>query len=401
MQPKICITSLEYPPDMGGVGESVHRIAHLLLDLGYEVHVAVFHSKYGSTNEVYRRHTGYKTEMQDGVFVHRVKPSIRYAQPTKQDFLSDIYFQLKLLYEEHRFDLFHAFFLNETGYLTTLLARENDVPVINSIRGSDLHKHIFSPPMYAQMVWTLENSSWTTFVSPDLRKRAMLAAPSIQTKASVFWNSIVPIDFSQLPAPPLLDRLQGTVIGSVGRFRDKKGIEYLIDACAVLSQETELTLLLVGDFAEKEQGYWAQTLQESNLSERIVVTGMLDRQSALAYLPYMDIFAIPSLNDGCPNAMLEAMMAGRAIVGTNVDAIGGILEDEVDGLLVQPASAREIGRALRRLMTQPELRKQFGAAAQRKVLTQLNPKVEQSNWQYVYEQVLGVTKPILTGVSVT
>jgi len=400
MQTKVCITTLEYPPDMGGVGESVHRIAHFLFDLGYEVHVAVFHSKHRNADEIYRRHTGYKTELQDGIIVHRIKPSIRYAQPTKQDFLSDVYFQLKLLYEEHQFALFHAFFVNETGYLTTLLARENDVPVINSVRGSDLHKHIFSPSMYAQMVWTLENSAWVTFVSPDLQKRAVLAAPSIQTKSSVFWNSITPIDFNQLPTPPLVDRLQGTVIGSVGRFRDKKGIEFLIDACAVLSQETELTLLLVGDFAEKEQEYWTQTLEDSQITDRIFITGLLDRQEALAYLPHMDIFAIPSLNDGCPNAMLEAMMAGRAIVGTNVDAIGGILENGLDAFLVKPASARELGRALRQLIAQPELRKQFGAAAQRKVLTQLSPKVEQSNWQYVYEQVLGVTKPVLTGVGV-
>jgi len=42
MKQKICITTLEFPPDVGGVGQSVSRIAHMLLDLGYEVHVAVF-----------------------------------------------------------------------------------------------------------------------------------------------------------------------------------------------------------------------------------------------------------------------------------------------------------------------------------------------------------------------
>lgn len=400
MSIKVCITTLEYPPDMGGVGESVHRIAHLLSDSGYEVHVAVFHSKYCNASEVCHHDTACKTEQKDGIFVHRIQPPVRCAQPTKQDFLSDVYFQLKLLYEEHQFDLFHAFFVNETGYLTTLLARENDVPVINSVRGSDLHKHIFSPSMYAQMVWALENSAWVTFVSPDLQERAALIAPSIQTKSSTFWNSIAPINFSQLSKPALIDRLQGHVIGSVGRFRDKKGIEFLIDACATLSQEVELTLLLVGDFADKEQIYWKQKLQTSAIADRMIITGILDRQNALAYLPYMDIFAIPSLNDGCPNALLEAMMAARAIVGTNVDAIGGILEDGLDAFLIKPASARELEEALRRLIAQPELRKQFGTAAQQKVLTQLNPKVEQSHWQYVYEQALGMTQPIFTKVRV-
>jgi glycosyltransferase involved in cell wall biosynthesis len=127
---------------------------------------------------------------------------------------------------------------------------------------------------------------------------------------------------------------------------------------------------------------------------------MLDRPSALAYLPYMNIFAIPSLNDGCPNAMLEAMLSGRAIVGTQVDAIGSILENGLDAFLVKPDSSRELGRALRQLIAQPELRKQFDAAAQHKVLTQLHPSVEQSHRQFVYEQVLEFGKSILTEVSV-
>ncbi|HAG81978.1 MAG TPA: glycosyl transferase, partial [Cyanobacteria bacterium UBA12227] len=42
MKQKICITTLEFPPDVGGVGESAYRIAQMLLELGYEVHVAVF-----------------------------------------------------------------------------------------------------------------------------------------------------------------------------------------------------------------------------------------------------------------------------------------------------------------------------------------------------------------------
>lgn len=405
MKKKVCLTTLEYPPAVGGVGESAQRIAKMLVELGYDVHVAIFRAVFwnekqeAATGEFHRSRC--LTEEQEGIIVHRLFPAVRSRSAREQDYLSDLYGQLERLHQKYNFDLFHAFFINETGFLSTLLGRENGFPVINSVRGADLHKHVFAPKQNSQIQWTLKNSSWTTFVSRYLMRRARVLVPSIAGKSSAFWNSIVPIEFGQLPAPPLRDRLQGTVIGSTGNFRDKKGVEYLLDACKKLASERELTLLLVGDFVEKELQYWEQELHNSGLGDRIVITGKISRTEALAYLLYMDIFTLPSITDGCPNALLEAMLAGNAIVGTNVDAIGEILEDGIDGLLVNPHSSEELTVALRRLAENAQMRDRFGAAAKQKVLTQLSPALEQENWDWVYRQVLGETaKPRLEVASI-
>ncbi|TFI52019.1 glycosyltransferase family 4 protein [Mastigocladus laminosus UU774] len=387
---RVCITTLEYPPDVGGVGESVYRIAQMLIISGYEVHVAVFRSKQRLSSNGCVRRASCKTILQNGVFVHRIKSSVRHEIQEIQDFLSDVYFQLKNLHQKYNFDLFHAFFINETGYVTTLFAKEHELPMINSVRGADLHKHIFNPKNHAQIAWVLENSDWVTFVSRDLQKRANAIAPSIKLKSSAFWNSIAPINFTKLLTPPLLQELSGIVIGSSGRFRDKKGIEFLLDACDELSKEINLTLLLIGDFVEKEQKYWQKELKQCGLGSRLRITGITTRQEALAYLPHLDIFAIPSLTDGCPNALLEAMLAGCAIVGTRVDAIGEIIEDGVNGLLVNPGSSAELKTALQSLATQPQLRQQLGTAAKIKAKQQLHSSIEQQNWLNIYQQVLGI-----------
>lgn len=395
--PKVCITTLEFPPDVGGVGESVQRIAHLLRDLGYEVHVAVFHSKQRKGTEF--RRSNCQTCVQDDITIHRLEPANRSDQAIIQDYLSEVYFLLKELHLQHQFDLFHAFFINETGFLTTLLAQEQGVPVINSVRGSDLHKHVFNPKHYGQMVWTLEQSAWVTFVSRDLHQRGCLLAPDICSKSSAFWNSIRPISFQQFPTPFSVNQLRGTVIGSVGRFRDKKGLEFLLDACAKLSPQLDLTLLLVGDFAERESAYWQQEIEQSGIRDRIIITGMLERTQALAFLPHIDIFTVPSLHDGCPNTLLEAMLAKRAIIGTQVDAIGEILEDGRDALVVSPGSSDELAEAIRWLAQSPDLRKKLGQAARAKVLKQLSPAVEQENWNRVYQRVLGITRPTTVAIS--
>ncbi|MEA5573065.1 glycosyltransferase [Calothrix sp. UHCC 0171] len=396
MNKRICITTLEYPPDVGGVGESVNRIAKMLTNSGYEVHVAVFRSKQRLVEKNTYRRASCKTSIQDNIFVHRIKSASRDGVTEVTDFLADVYFQLKCLHQNYKFDLFHAFFLVETGYVTTMLAKENDIPVINSVRGSDLHKHIFNPKNYGQIAWILENSAWTTFVSQDLQKRAHVLVSSIKSKSSTFWNSIVPIDFTSLPKPALIDELSGLIIGTTGRFRDKKGIEFLLDACTKLSQKIDIHLLLIGDFVDKEKLYWEHELQQCALGNKLRITGIVSREEALAYLPHLDIFTIPSLTDGCPNALLEAMLAGCAIVGTNVDAIGEIIEDNINGLLVNPGSSTELAAALKYLADKPELRQKFGVAAQEKVRQQLTPAIEQGNWLSIYQHVLQSSDLLVT-----
>lgn len=403
MKQKVCLTTLEFPPDVGGVGESAYRIAQMLLDLGYEVHVAVFRAVFRTEREKaqageYRRSSCRTTE-QNGIVVHRMQPAIRSTLAKEQDYLSDLYLQLKSLHQHYQFDVFHAFFINETGFISTLLARENGIPAINSVRGADLHKHIFSYQQHGHITWTLAHSDWVTFVSKDLMTRARVLVPEIQEKSSAFWNSIAPINFDSLPTPTLINQLRGTVIGSVGNFRDKKGLEYLLDACRELSTQTDFTLLLVGDFVEKERGYWERELHDSGISDCVLITGKISRKEALAYLPHIDIFAIPSITDGCPNALLEAMLASRAIVGTTVDAIGEILEDGVDALLVNPCSREELTAALQQLMAQPTLRQHLGIAAQNKARQQLTPSAERQHWEWVYQQVLGMSKlPAMLGI---
>jgi L-malate glycosyltransferase len=385
---KVCITTLEFPPDIGGVGESVHRISKMLTAGGYEVHVAIFRASHRTTKDGSRRRASCTSTVQDGIHVHRIQNAVRGDVVEIQDFYSDVYFYLKQLHQHHQFDLFHTFFMTETGYVTTMLARENNVPVINSVRGSDLHKHVFSPKYHAPLSWVLENAVWNTFVSRDLQRRGEVMVPSIVNKSSAFWNSIVPVEFTNLPTPRLASELSGVVIGSVGRLRDKKGIEFLLDACEQVQSEVDITLLLIGDFVEKERAYWEQELSRSQLSDRLKITGIIPRQEALAYLPLLDIYAIPSLNDGCPNALLEAMCAGCPIIGSNADAIGEILEHQVNGIMVNPGDAQDLADAIRYLADKPELRKTLGEAARKTVTEKLAPEVEYENWMQVYRNAL-------------
>jgi glycosyltransferase involved in cell wall biosynthesis len=82
------------------------------------------------------------------------------------------------------------------------------------------------------------------------------------------------------------------------------------------------------------------------------------------------------------------MLAEKAVIGTNVDAIGEIIEDGIDGLLVNPYSSEELAIALGKLIDRPALRQSFGKLAKQKVLQKLHPSVEQNNWATIYQKVI-------------
>lgn len=391
---KICITTLEFPPDVGGVGESVKRISKMLAALGHEVHVVVFHSKRSLQEAVNSGRKGFNTTHEGDVSIHRYQAVARGQKVAVQEFLSDVYGELRRLHEREQFDIFHAFYLNETGFMTTLLAREVGKPVINSVRGADLHRNIFNPRDYSQVVWAMENSNWITFVSGALESRAHIVAPSIRGRTSAFWNSIVPIDFAAIDKPCTIGELRGTVISTFGNFRDKKGIDFLIWACAELAEEIDLTLLFVGDFVAKEKAHWEEFISRSTIADRIVVTGRLPREQALGYHHVSDIFAIPSLRDGCPNALMEAMLAGKAIIGSTADAIGEILEHEENALVVRPGYTEDLVTSIRQLASDPKLQQRLGAEARNKALKDLSPLQEQENWLRVYRRVMSAASPI-------
>ena len=78
-----------------------------------------------------------------------------------------------------------------------------------------------------------------------------------------------------------------------------------------------------------------------------------------------DIFVFPSLVEGMPLTLLEAMATGMAVVTSEAPGMVELIEDEFNGLLVQPADAHGLAAAIARLCRSPELRRQFGQEAQR------------------------------------
>ena len=390
MSKSVCIAAGEYPPTIGGVGVSAHRIARHMAQLGYLMHVAVPDFQGLDNAATVSGVTVCTTVDEHRVTVHRIRVPLRTLRPKERDIETELYVALRELHRTYKFELFHCFYLRSPAFACALLAVEEGVPFVASARGSDLHKHVFAPGSLTTISWILRHASWSTYVSGSLRRRAIALAPEIESRTSTFWNSIDSSEFEDLPAVTNPATTTGITIGMLGRLRDKKGCETFIDACAIVAKRHNVSVVLMGGVAESQRDYWQHVLATSPISERIVALGPLDRRVALAYLQMLDIVVFSSIHDGCPNALLEAMASARPILASRVDALGEIIEPGRNGLLADPLSVKEFASMLDVLISDQDLRGRLGKAARADALSRFRPEVETEEWNKVYKSAMKV-----------
>lgn len=173
-------------------------------------------------------------------------------------------------------------------------------------------------------------------------------------------NGIVPLSLANHPHPQDLPE-QGTILGIVGRVSDIKGIEYAIAALAddVMPEEVRIMVFGTGP-------------QEKQLQDLVDVEGLGDRINFLGfrtnihdYIAHLDALLMPSLHEGLPYTLLEAMSLGKPVLASNVGGLAEVLRDNETGLLFPPRDPAAIARACRRLVEEPDLGPRLGAEAAR------------------------------------
>jgi len=154
-------------------------------------------------------------------------------------------------------------------------------------------------------------------------------------------------------------------VGIVGRLTEVKGHRYLLDAVTLL-KDIEMLRVHVFGRGPLEAAYRAQC-GEAGISDRVVFHGF--REDVRACMRRLDLLAMPSLQEGLPYALLEAMQSRLPIVASDVPGIREVLpRGAVDGgVLVPPADAGALASAIRRLHADAELRRRMASAGYRRL----------------------------------
>ena len=158
--------------------------------------------------------------------------------------------------------------------------------------------------------------------------------------------------------------VEAPLVGSLGRLHSQKGFSDLLTALAQVRRRIpSVRLFLAGD-GELRADLEAQS-RSLGLSEAVTFAGV--RTDVPEILAALDVFVLPSLWEGMPNAVLEAMAAGLPVVATAVGGIPEVVVDGVTGLLVPPRDPDGLAQAIECLLRDPGLRRKMGQAGWKRV----------------------------------
>jgi len=157
------------------------------------------------------------------------------------------------------------------------------------------------------------------------------------------------------------------VIGTIANFYPAKGLENIIKAAAKINRE-DIVWCIIGDGAGRNA--LEKLIQDKKLGDKIILAGR--KESASSYLNAFDVFILPSVKEGFPWAVLEAMAAKLPIIATRVGAVPEILEDGINGYIIEPNNIDQIIDRLTLLLNNYPRAQEMGIQAHQKLLFDFN-----------------------------
>jgi glycosyltransferase involved in cell wall biosynthesis len=236
------------------------------------------------------------------------------------------------------------------------------------------------PPVNARQRWTKRVTSTAVDrhvgvgvrTAREVEELIGLRVGSVRT----IHNGVPDVDAEA--APRLTTR---PIVGAVGRLAFQKGFDVLLRA---MCDVENATLVLVGDGEDREQ---LQALARSlGVADRTIWAGWSD--DVRAHVRSFDIFVLPSRFEGFPLAVLEALLAERPVVATDVGSVSEAVITGETGFLVPPDDADALAAAIRQLLADIQLQRRMGARGRQLVLSHFTAAHMARSFSELYRELL-------------
>jgi sugar transferase (PEP-CTERM/EpsH1 system associated) len=183
------------------------------------------------------------------------------------------------------------------------------------------------------------------------------------------------------------------VIGTVGRIQDVKNHKGLVDAFALLRAllpQRRLRLAIVGDGPLFDA--LQRQVRDAGLEDAVWLPG--SRTDIPELMRGFDVFALPSIAEGTPVTILEAMATGLPVVASKVGGIPEVVDDGATGLLVPPSDAQALADALATYASDPALAARHGAAGRQRVERSNSIAAMVSGYARLYDSLRAAKNPL-------
>jgi len=340
---KIAILTWNYlPKRAGGTEIATQSIARHLANRGHEVLV------------ITTRDLGLPKEtMGEGFRIYRVKP-------LNPKLLKYAFFCFKtfLILRRFRPDVIHAQAM-WTGLPALIAKIVIGRPYVVWVRGSDVYFPRLFKGWLSRLI--LRNADTVIALTEDMKKELKKV---YMRNIVVIGNGVDAEQFCNHSRKDIRQKLSlkedEKVIIFVGTIAPIKGVIYLIEAMSLIKQKRpETRLLIVGDGEERYN--LVMLVRKLNLEECTIFSGRIFHADVPKYLAASDVFVLPTLSEGFPNTIAEAMAAGLPIVSTRVRGLSEIVAEGNNGFLVEPRNPAQLAEKILLILHNDILRDEMSA----------------------------------------
>jgi len=237
--------------------------------------------------------------------------------------------------EKLEFDIIHAHFTWPSGYAGVKLAREFEVPVVITIHENrDWFLREYNSKN-EKIYWTWRNADALIRVNkkdvPLLKK----FNPNIYSIPNGFSPERLKVINKKVARVKLNLRNDKKIIFSLGALIERKGFHYLIDAMSMVIKKRKDIICYIGGSGPLKDKLQKQ-INKLSLQNHVKLLGFVPDEQLLLWMNAADLFVLPSLSEGNPTVMFEALGVGLPFVGTAVGGVPEIITSEEYGLLCPP-----------------------------------------------------------------
>ena len=302
----------------------------------------------------------------------------------------DLVHHLSRILSERKVSLLctHGFKANVVGYLS---ARRTGTPHVAFVRGftAENRRVRFYEMLERQ---ALKRADRVACVSESQAQQ--IAQIRGRRRAPVVVKNAMLLPYSRQQDRPPVSRNElsiprsAFVFGSVGRLSIEKGHRFMVSAfhklCAQAPVGAQLYLIIVGN--GKEEQPLKQQATQLGIREQIHFAGF--QGSPTEWMQMMDCLVQPSLTEGTPNTVLEALCLKLPVIASAVGGVPDLIVDGRNGLLVPAADVDQMTAAMKKMWLSPDLRNQLAAGAE-DLLQEYSPAYQRQRLIDVYDEVFG------------
>jgi len=292
------------------------------------------------------------------------------------------FFKLRKVIRQYNIDLVHTN-SRTTQVLGSLLSRYSARPHVFTCHG-------FFKPKLSRRFFPCWGDGLIA-ISRQVKEHLISDFNLDEDKITVINNGIDVQNFGDFSSRQTLRKDLGIgdllLIGIVARLSDVKGHTYLLQSMRIVIKNFPSVKLLIAGEGKMKDALVKET-DDLGLKNNVLFLPQVGGTENV--LAAMDIFVMPSLQEGLGLALMEAMAQGLAVIGSAVGGIKTLIKDGYDGLLVEPANPAALAGALVRLLSDERLRNNLGANARKFIADNFSKEKMVDATEKVYKKCLGV-----------